>query len=100
MVRVSRLILFFKIVFIQCFPLPHNRGMPLGWSLALAPLIIIAFGFVFHLVWKSRGMPFKMVRTEGHFGWLCILIGFSFLFSTSREASSRRTFGTRTSTGN
>ncbi len=41
--------------------------MPLGWSLALAPLIIIAFGFVFHLVWKSRGMPFKMVRTEGHF---------------------------------
>jgi hypothetical protein len=42
--------------------LPEDWGMPLGWSLAFVPILIIIFGFIFHLLWKSRGMPFKMVR--------------------------------------
>ena len=42
--------------------LPEDWGMPLGWSLAFVPVLLIIFGFIFHLLWKSRGMPFKMVR--------------------------------------
>ena len=41
--------------------LPEEWGMPLGWSLAFVPVLLIIFGFIFHLLWKSRGMPFKMV---------------------------------------
>ena len=40
--------------------LPEEWGMPLGWSLAFVPVLLIIFGFIFHLLWKSRGMPFKM----------------------------------------
>lgn len=41
--------------------LPDNWGMPLGWSLASVPVLLILLGFLFNLLWKSRGMPFKMV---------------------------------------
>ena len=40
--------------------LPKEWGMPLGWSLAFIPILIILGGLVFHLAWKSRGIPFKM----------------------------------------
>ena len=44
--------------------LPEDWGMPLGWSLAFVPVLLIIFGFIFHLLWKSRGMPFKMVSSS------------------------------------
>ena len=42
--------------------LPADWGMPLGWSIAFVPVVIIVFGFIFHLIWMSKGMPFRMVR--------------------------------------
>ena len=42
--------------------LPASWGMPLGWSLAFIPVFFLVFGFLFHLIWQSRGMPFAMVR--------------------------------------
>ena len=41
--------------------LPKEWGMPLGWSLTFIPILIILAGLLFHVIWKSRGIPFKMV---------------------------------------
>ena len=44
--------------------LPKEWGMPLGWSLTFIPILIILAGLLFHVIWKSRGIPFKMVRLK------------------------------------
>ena len=41
--------------------LPEEWGMPLGWSLTFVPILIIIAGLLFHMIWKSRGIPFRMV---------------------------------------
>ena len=41
--------------------LPNEWGMPLGWSLAFVPVLIVVSGLLFHLIGKYRGMPLLMV---------------------------------------
>ena len=64
--------------------LPEEWGMPLGWSLAFVPVLLIIFGFIFHLLWKSRGMPFKMVSAT----CLYILSDFLVEMPTSHNITS------------
>jgi len=40
--------------------LPPQWGMALGWSLTFIPILCTAAGLLYHLIWKSRGIPFKM----------------------------------------
>ena len=41
--------------------LPDEWGMPLGWSLAFIPILIILGGLTFQMFWQCRGIPFRMV---------------------------------------
>merc|ERR1712079_983064 len=40
--------------------LPDEWGMPLGWSLAFIPILIILGGLTFQMFWQCRGIPFRM----------------------------------------
>ncbi len=42
--------------------LPLGWGMPLGWCIACLPVLFTLIGFAFNLLWKSKGIPFPMVR--------------------------------------
>jgi len=40
--------------------LPPEWGMALGWSLTFIPILCTAAGLLYHILWRSRGIPIKM----------------------------------------
>jgi len=45
--------------FSMALPMPE-WGMALGWSLTFVPILCTAAGLIYHLLWRSRGIPIKM----------------------------------------